>query len=98
MKKSLLSIFIATAAALLPAAISAMGVADEPTESVTMISSQGSIEISSTIEETVRLYIFSITGQLVKTVELGPGTTRVELKSGCYVVKCDKWSKKVLVK
>ena len=43
--------------------------------------------------------IFSITGQLVKTVSMaGPSKETVELPRGCYIVKCSQWSRKVVVK
>lgn len=67
-------------------------------ENVVMKADVGAIELSNASQERIRIYIFSITGQMVKTIELTEGTTRVELNKGLYIVKCDKWSKKVMVK
>lgn len=42
--------------------------------------------------------IYSITGQRVKSVAVEDSSVRVELPDGCYIVRCSKWSKKVVVK
>ncbi len=43
--------------------------------------------------------IYSIVGHVVATVKVKAGDTEsVELKSGCYVVRCGHWSKKVIVR
>lgn len=43
--------------------------------------------------------IYSIVGHVVATVKVKAGDTEsVELKAGCYVVRCDHWSKKVIVR
>lgn len=43
--------------------------------------------------------VYSIIGHLVATVKVKAGDTeRVELKAGCYVVRCGHWSKKVIVR
>ena len=44
--------------------------------------------------------IFSITGQLIKTVRVNAGTKMtIDLPKGFYIVKCaGKWSRKVVVK
>ncbi|MDE6048975.1 MAG: T9SS type A sorting domain-containing protein [Paramuribaculum sp.] len=57
------------------------------------------ISLSVKADKTERFYIFSITGQLVKTVDVEAGSVQsVELPRGCYIVKCSYWSKKVMVK
>ncbi len=57
------------------------------------------ITLSIKGEKVERFYIFSITGQLVKTIDIEPaGVQSVELPRGCYIVKCSHWSKKVMVK
>lgn len=44
--------------------------------------------------------IFSITGQLIKSVRVNAGTkVTIEVPKGFYIVKCSgKWSRKVVVK
>lgn len=43
--------------------------------------------------------IYSITGQVVKSGHVAAGTsTTVNLPKGFYIVKCDYWSRKVVVK
>jgi hypothetical protein len=44
--------------------------------------------------------IFSITGQLIKTVRVNAGTkVTIDVPKGFYIVKCaGKWSRKVVVK
>lgn len=58
----------------------------------------GYIELTVSSETTFTFHIFSITGQLIKRVEVSDGSLQVELPAGCYIVKCEKWSKKVIVK
>lgn len=59
---------------------------------------RGGIQLSAITSETVHFEIYSITGQLVKAVELRNDSQTIELPNGCYIVKCQHWSKKVLVK
>lgn len=73
--------------------IEASVVADQPA----MTTRSGGIEITVADGSAHTFYIFSITGQLVKTVEVS-GSAFVELHNGCYIVKCARWSKKVVVK
>lgn len=68
-------------------------VADQPA----MTTRSGGIEITVPAATTTTFYIFSITGQLVKTVDVSESAF-VELHNGCYIVKCAQWSKKVVVK
>lgn len=42
--------------------------------------------------------IYSITGQRVKSIAVEGGSAKVDLPKGCYIVRCAKWSKKVVVK
>lgn len=46
----------------------------------------------------VKFEIFSITGQLVKAVTVASGTARVELPKGFYIVKCENWTRRVMLK
>lgn len=42
--------------------------------------------------------IYSITGQVVKTLKLSEGSELIELPQGCYIVKCEAWSKKIIIR
>lgn len=58
----------------------------------------GAIELQCPPDDvTYTFQIYSITGQLVKTIRLHNGTALVELPQGCYIVRCQKWSKKIIV-
>ena len=57
------------------------------------------IELSNPLETAVVFQVYSITGQLVKTVEVSAGAqVTADLPTGCYIVKCSKWSKKIVVR
>lgn len=57
------------------------------------------IELGNPLETAVVFQIYSITGQLVKTVDVSAGSVlTVDLPTGCYIVKCSKWSKKIIVR
>lgn len=60
--------------------------------------SAGQLELTVTDGDAVRFEIYSITGQQVKSLEVKDGSITVDLPSGCYVVRCQYWSKKVVVK
>ncbi|ROT07843.1 T9SS C-terminal target domain-containing protein [Muribaculaceae bacterium Isolate-104 (HZI)] len=69
------------------------------TENAVMTASSSGITLSVRSEKKIRFYIYSITGQLIKTVDVVAGESEyVDLNRGCYIVKCSDWSKKVLVK
>lgn len=57
----------------------------------------GGIEIAINDEAKHDFYIYSITGQMVKSITLSE-TTVVDLPQGCYIVKCESWSKKIVVR
>lgn len=69
-------------------------------ENEATLSSQNSeLIISNSSEASMKFYVFSITGQMVKSVEVGGGdSVTVELPAGWYIVKCSLWSKKIVVK
>ena len=48
--------------------------------------------------EIVRFEIFSITGQLVKAVNVGSTPVKVELPKGFYIIKCENWTRRVMLK
>lgn len=56
----------------------------------------GGIDLSATPRTCFEIY--SITGQRLKSATVEGGTVKVELPKGCYIVRCAKWSKKVIVK
>lgn len=102
--KTMLKILISCAVAgspLLPYAADARPQAAEriEAESIVLTSSSTAISISVRVDSTIRFYIYSITGQLIKTVDVQGGCSEsVELGKGCYIVKCSQWSKKVMVR
>ncbi len=61
-------------------------------------SGTGQIELISATDEQTTFFIYSITGQLIKRVNVTSGAVTVELKRGYYIVKCEKWSKRAVVK
>lgn len=58
----------------------------------------GSISLTILGEEPVLFQIYSITGQIIKTITLDHGTISIDLPRGYYIVKCPYWSKTVIVK
>lgn len=58
----------------------------------------GAIEIKVLTPTKYHFHIYSITGQLIKSLEIADDTQTIELKQGCYIIKCKKWSKKVIIK
>lgn len=57
-----------------------------------------SLELMCGDRVNVKFEIFSITGQLVKAVTVASGTARVELPKGFYIVKCENWTRRVMLK
>ncbi|MDE6248676.1 MAG: T9SS type A sorting domain-containing protein [Paramuribaculum sp.] len=56
-------------------------------------------EMTISTDQTQRFYVFSITGQMIKSLEISAGEQKtIELPNGCYIVKCAQWSKKVVVR
>lgn len=64
----------------------------------TIKASNGSITLIVPSDNTIQFQIYSITGQAIKTVNAGYGSTTVDLPRGYYIVKCSYWSKTVIVK
>lgn len=56
------------------------------------------IELRNPGQEAVKFQIFSITGQLIKTLTVKNLPVKVELPKGFYIVKCDNWTKRVMLK
>ncbi len=57
----------------------------------------GGIEITISDDSKHEFYIYSITGQMVKAVTLSE-TSVIDLPQGCYIIKCESWSKKIVVR
>lgn len=70
---------------------------DEP-ETPKIIPYEGGIEISIAENQKMSFLIFSITGQLIKKIEIIGKANRIDLPKGCYIVKSGKWSKKMVVR
>ncbi len=62
-----------------------------------MKSVSGGIEISANDEQPHHFYIYSITGQMIKSVDIQDSQV-IDLPQGCYIVKCNEWSKKIVVR
>ncbi len=59
----------------------------------------GHVELSANGSQPTNFAIYAITGQLVKTVMVSPGTSMtVELPKGIYVVRGDNWAKQIVVR
>lgn len=43
--------------------------------------------------------IYSITGQLIRSLSVNAGATvKVELAKGFYIIKCESWTKRIVIK
>lgn len=58
----------------------------------------GVLELYCGHQQNVTFKIFSITGQLVKSVTVASASARIELPKGFYIVKCDKWTRRVMLR
>ncbi len=58
----------------------------------------GQIEITVTGEDDCQVKIYTLTGQVIKSLSAAPGVTTVDLPKGYYIVKCDRVSCRVVVK
>ncbi len=59
---------------------------------------KGYIELTAPEGETVKFEIFSITGQLIKAVTVKSSTMKVDLPKGFYIIKCETWTKRVMLR
>ncbi len=68
-------------------------------EETTVMGGKGTIAMVAG-DNDVTFNIFSITGQLIKTVRVNAGTkVTIDIPKGFYIVKCaGRWSRKVVVK
>ncbi|MBQ7042638.1 MAG: T9SS type A sorting domain-containing protein [Muribaculaceae bacterium] len=67
-------------------------------EQPSISTSTGCITLSAPEDKTIKFYIYSITGQIIKTVTVSSGKTIIELPKGYYIVKCEQWSKQAIVR
>ena len=58
---------------------------------------QGALNISNTSDTELIVDVYSITGQLIKRLRVPYGSVVLDVRPGCYIIKCDRWSKKVIV-
>lgn len=64
----------------------------------TVVARHGVVEISCPADgKTYTFYVYSITGQLVKRIQLCDSTASFEFAKGCYIIKCEAWIKKLLI-
>jgi len=59
---------------------------------------KGFIELTAPDGEAVKFEIFSITGQLVKSITVKGSTAKIDLPKGFYIIKCEFWTKRVMLK
>lgn len=84
-----------------PAVAQSDNVDDNAIESIVIVPSMkpvsGGIEISANDTKSHHFYIYSITGQMIKSVDIQDSQV-IDLPQGCYIVKCSEWSKKIVVR
>lgn len=57
----------------------------------------GSVSIVNPGNE-ITFTIYSITGQVVKSFVMPTGNASIELPKGFYIIKCNLWSRKIVIK
>lgn len=101
MKKTLYAILASILLVAAPFAASA-GVNDAieaaaPQASVAVV--HGGVEVGNPAEQEADLAVYAITGQLVKHTRIPAGATmHIELPSGCYIVRVDGLSRRVVIR
>lgn len=68
------------------------------TTAPTMTATPNGVELSAYDGTTHRFRIYSITGQMIKSADVTDNTIRINLPKGFYIVKCDSWSKQLVVR
>ena len=96
-KIALICFFVAAS----PVTSSIYAFEDESIATVNVVPTLKSVSggIETTVSDGIKhdFYIYSITGQMVKSVSLDD-TSTIDLPQGCYIVKCESWSKKIVVR
>lgn len=95
-------IFVALLLAAAPAAAFQAAASErieqpEANQSIIKVTPGGELELTA-LNSTTRFDIYTITGQLVKTLELRNETERVQLPSGCYIVRTQDRSQKIVIR
>lgn len=60
--------------------------------------SQGSVEIEVPSDQPADVTVYAITGRIVTRFSAAPGISRVDLRPGCYIVRVDGRSTRVVVR
>ena len=96
MKKGLLIMIFAIAMSAVPA----MAQQHAPVDYVVTSTAggKGVLTIENNSGNPCRFTVYSITGQVVRTMTVKPGSERIELQKGFYIVKSDYGSQKVVVR
>lgn len=58
----------------------------------------GQVEITVPGDEARQVTVYTLTGQIVRTLTAQPGVTQIDLPAGYYIVKCDRLSQRVIVR
>lgn len=97
---AILLFFLATGAAdaVNAPAIMAVAVVNQDGKPSVKVHSYGVELIVPSNDREYNFRIYSITGQVVKSVRLSEGKELVELPQGCYIIKCEAWSKKIVIR
>lgn len=56
------------------------------------------VEISLSGNESRVVVFYSLTGQIVKTLTIHPGTTLIDLPTGYYIIRCERYSQRVILR
>lgn len=70
-------------------------VAEMPVADIEITPRSGGVDITVADGAQHRLTVFAITGQVVRQMQIGPGTTAVDLAPGCYIVRVDRLSRRI---
>lgn len=54
------------------------------------------VEITLQGNESRVVVCYSLTGQIVKTLTIHPGTTQIDLPTGYYIIRCERYSQRVI--
>ncbi len=71
----------------------------EQTAAVRTGSGRIELAVPAAAEAPVRFFIYSITGQMLKSVDVAPGqSVAVDVPQGYYIVKCADFSRQIVVR
>lgn len=99
----LLTMCIATAMHANPVSKSEVNAPEDTAELVVespmVKSTPNGVVFSVSDDKTYQFGVYSITGQLIKSIKVLPHTsTTITLPKGYYIVRCEKWAKQVVVR